>query len=176
MQNALLKNGKTLAIHPAAPADAADILAYCKQVGGETDYLFLDADGIPFTLQQEADYLAEVQKDESSVLYIGRVDGQMVAMAALATGKRRIAHVSELSITVAKAHWGTGAGGAMMQALLNFARNTGVIRMVHLGVRCDNVRAQGLYKKFGFAVCGRYPGFLHVGDAYFDEVLMCRTL
>jgi RimJ/RimL family protein N-acetyltransferase len=37
-----------------------------------------------------------------------------------------------------------------MQAMVDWAKQSGVIRKLNLMVRADNEKAQGLYKKFGF--------------------------
>ena len=45
-------------IDQARPKDAAQLLAYLKQVGSETDNLTFGAEGLPGTAEQEAAYQA----------------------------------------------------------------------------------------------------------------------
>ena len=44
-------------IDQARPEDAAQLLAYLKRVGSETDNLTFGAEGLPGTAEQEAAYL-----------------------------------------------------------------------------------------------------------------------
>lgn len=48
----------TYTIREARAADAANLLAYLQQVGGESDNLSFDSKGLPFTEEQEREYLS----------------------------------------------------------------------------------------------------------------------
>lgn len=54
--------------------------------------------------------------------------------------------------------WGRGVGGALLDALLGEAARRGRDQVV-LEVRVDNLRAQRLYARFGFAEVGRRRGY-----------------
>lgn len=172
-----LKDGSVLDVEAAVPEDAEALLRYAKQVGGETDNLLLDKNGLPLTPQQEAAYIRSVAAQKNAVMYCGRAGRQLVAVASLSTpASRRIAHTSELGISVVKEYWGRGVGSAMMQALLDFAKSTGSIRMIHLGVRAANQSAIALYRKFGFVQTGVRPGFFVINGRAEDEIIMCLSL
>ena len=51
-----------ISIEKAVPSDAALILEYLKQVGGETDNSTYDTEGLPFSVESEA-YLYDHYKD-----------------------------------------------------------------------------------------------------------------
>lgn len=44
-------------IERARPEEAAELLNYLKIVGGEMDNLSFGAEGVPFSLEEEQDYL-----------------------------------------------------------------------------------------------------------------------
>ena len=48
-------------IDQARPEDAAQLLAYLKRVGSETDNLTFGAEGLPGTAEQEAAYRAIIK-------------------------------------------------------------------------------------------------------------------
>ncbi|HQQ40981.1 MAG TPA: GNAT family N-acetyltransferase, partial [Clostridia bacterium] len=63
-------------------------------------------------------------------------------------------------------------GSIAMQAMIDFARSTGVLRTLSLEVREGNERAISLYKRFGFVEIGRHKGRINVRGTYYDEILM----
>jgi len=169
----LLKNGKELTIRKAKKEDAQELLDYIKKVGGETDNLTMGAEGLPYTVEQEEKLLEDWSKSTSSVLLSGIVDGRIIASGSIMSPKmERLAHQSTLGITVLKEFWGMGVGTHMMNALIDFAKNSDNIELIHLGVRADNTNAIALYKKFGFQEIGRYPKFSKINGKYYDEILM----
>lgn len=66
---------------------------------------------------------------------------------------------------------GRGAARAVMDLLLAAAREDG-LELLTLDVRGNNHGAQALYAGLGFAVTGRRPDAIAVGDERFDQVLM----
>src|SRR5690606_485299 len=72
------------------------------------------------------------------------------------------AHITTLAVSP---KWqGKGIGKALLQHLINEADSKGAVRMT-LEVRVSNLKAQELYKKFGFVVCGRRPKYYRDEDA-----------
>ncbi len=171
---AALSDGRTLAMREPTVDDARLLVAYPKIVGSETDYLVADENGIAgLTVESERAYIENTLSMQNTVMYLGFIGDELVALGDIRAAQRpRIAHTAELSITVKKAYQGIGAGSAMMQAMLDFARETGVLRCIELTVRCDNDRAIRLYERFGFRTCGRCTDFFRVRGAYYDACIM----
>jgi len=169
----LLKNGKELTIRKAKKEDAQELLEYAKQVGGETENLTFGAEGLPYTIEQEEKVLDNWNKSTSSAMLVGIVDGRIVTSCAISSPAReRLAHQSSIAVSVLKEYWGMGVGTHMMNELINFAKNSDKIELLHLGVRADNANAIALYKKCGFQEIGRYPKFFKINGEYYDEILM----
>ena len=146
-----LKNGSELIISEAAARDAGECIEYLNIVGGESDYLTFGKDEFQIDVATEERFIEEMAQADTSVILIGRIDGELACMGSLSgQTKARLAHQSDLGITVKKKFWNIGAGKAMMEALIGFARQNSKIEIVHLGVRSDNVKAISLYKKLGF--------------------------
>lgn len=53
----------------ATSSDAADILAFTKVCGSETDNLSFDGDGIPITVEQEESYLKSIEQSTSKIYF-----------------------------------------------------------------------------------------------------------
>lgn len=156
-------------IDQARPEDAAQLLAYLKRVGSETDNLTFGAEGLPGTAEQEAAYLRQMLESPDDVQYVVRYRGTIVADGSLHRLPRRMSHRAEIGVSVVKECWGRGVGSALMEEMLAFAKQRG-IRQLNLQVRSDNARAIRLYEKFGFQKTGTLPAFFCVDgvDVDFD--------
>jgi len=68
---------------------------------------------------------------------------------------------------------GSGAGQALMQAVLDHARSLDAPR-IWLGTYEENARAIAFYRRYGFGTVAKRQ-FL-VGDRLFDDIVMARAL
>lgn len=177
MKTVQLNNGLEMTIYRPTGKEAAEVLDYTKKIGAESNNLLMGAEGAPYTVEQEAEFLNEQSRQPSSAFFAARISGKIVATANIANpSAKRINHTAELAVAVRKKHWGQGVGSAMMRTLIEFAQETGNIKLLHLGVKQDNIAAQKLYTKIGFVECGRMPDFFCVDGSYYDEILMCLKL
>jgi [ribosomal protein S18]-alanine N-acetyltransferase len=83
------------------------------------------------------------------------------------------AQADVLTIAVAMSRWGHGIGTALLSALVTEARRRGCTEMF-LEVRADNMRAQRLYKWWGFAEIGLRRGYYQPSGT--DAIVMRRDL
>ena len=164
-----------VSIEKARPSDAGALLAFLRQVGGETDNLSFGKEGVPFTEEAEAAYLAQLEHSSDSILLIVRDNGRIVGNASLNRHPRRMSHRGEISVAVVKSHWNRGIGNALMMELLKFARKN-AYEILELQVRSDNHSALHLYEKFGFTKLCTYPGFLKVEGQWIDFDFMWLSL
>jgi [ribosomal protein S18]-alanine N-acetyltransferase len=104
-------------------------------------------------------YYLVAEEDEALVGYAG----------LLAAGEQ----ADVLTIAVATSQWGQGIGSRLLAALLAEARQRGCTEMF-LEVRADNLRAQRLYKWFGFAEIGIRRGYYQPSGT--DAIVMRRDL
>lgn len=158
-------------IEPTRPEDAAVVLAYVKQIGGETDNLTFGPEGLPLTVEQEQAFLQSTLEDSDSAQYVVKHGDAIVANASIQRFRRRMSHRAEVAVSVAKDYWGRGIGGALMETLISFARERG-IRQLNLEVRSDNIRAIRLYEKFGFQKLVTFPAFFRIDGRDVDFDLM----
>lgn len=162
-----------LTIEKAQAEDAAELLAFLKQVGAETDHLTFGGEGVPFTVEEEADFIRSQSDNPLSIMYVAKGDGKILGNCSFSASPRaRLRHRGELSIAVAREAWGMGIGTKLMEAAISFARNTAQVEILHLEVRRDNLRAIRLYEKFGFQKIGTFPGFLKIDGKWVDFDLM----
>lgn len=156
----------------AEPREAAALLEYMKQVGSESGNLSFGAEGLSFSVEQEAAILESICQNPRSIMLLAFDGGEIVGNASIhGSSQPRFSHRYELAITVRKSHWGRGIGTALMERLIAFAREIGA-EVISLEVRSDNDRAIALYKKFGFEIFGTYRKFFKFEDNYYDADYM----
>ncbi|MPM52517.1 L-amino acid N-acetyltransferase AaaT [bioreactor metagenome] len=110
-------------------------------------------------------------------MILGLIDNEIVSIAQISSpNRKRIAHNSELSISVKKACWNIGIGSAVMEELIKFGKEHGIIRNISLGVKASNYRAVKMYEKFGFKKIGVHKNYFNVNGDFDDEILMDLSL
>ncbi|OTN88107.1 acetyltransferase [Enterococcus sp. 7E2_DIV0204] len=138
-------------IREAIPADAADILQALRIVGRETPYLVMDEKGMEMTPDEMSENLANLYESPNNVLMVALADGKVIGTASVkASAKKRMEHIGEIGISILKDYWGFGLGSLMMEELIEWAKESKVIRRLELTVQHRNQRAVHVYEKIGF--------------------------
>lgn len=172
-----LKDGQELTLRKAEKADAAKILAYLNQIGGESDNLLFGKDGMQMPVEAEEEFIESVNTSETSVMLVGFIGEEVACVGSIsASSRERIAHLGEIAISVAKKYWRLGIGEALMKGLITFASQTGRLKNLYLGVRDGNDGAIALYHKLGFMEYGKFPGFFYINGQFQDEILMYKEI
>lgn len=177
MRNYILKNKKTIEIGLVKSTDALEIINYTKTIGGESDYVTFGPEGIPISLEDEILFLSRYTKESLYPMFVGKIEGEIVSVANLGGHDRpRLRHNAEIGISVLKKYWHIGVGKAMMQVLLEHAKDSKIIENLYLKVRSDNTNAIKLYESFGFITVGSYPRQMKINNDYYDTLLMALLL
>lgn len=168
-----LKNGSELVIRRAARKDARQLIDYLEIVRSESDYLLATPNDPTPTLEQEEKFIDNFNSSKTSVFLVGFIGDVLVCAGSISgNSKERIAHHGNVAMSVLKDYWGMGVGTALMHALVDFAKHTAKLEILHLGVNADNMRGINLYKRVGFEEIGRFPKYFKINDRYYDEILM----
>ncbi|MGH8233935.1 MAG: GNAT family N-acetyltransferase [Rhodanobacteraceae bacterium] len=78
-------------------------------------------------------------------------------------------HLFLLTIVVHPGHVERGIGTAMLRDLLEWAEHDGRVGKVELNVRAGNLRAQNLYRRFGFVEEARFRRRVHRLDGEYED-------
>jgi len=159
----------------ASPTDAAALLDHLKLVGGETDNLTFGAEGLPFSVEAEAEYLARMEGSANNFMLLAKADGHIIGNASLSRLPRRMSHRGELAVAVAREYWGQGVGTRLMKEIIVLAEEN-AFEAVDLQVRSDNVRAVRLYEKLGFVRLFDHPDYFKINGAKHDVSFMTKKL
>ncbi len=177
-KEALLPSGETVVLRSLAAADAQAAIALCRKSAGETRNLIRCEDEWTITPEEEGKHIAKMETGPKSLMIGAFVSGRLSGIASFAPPSPvdRARHRATLGICILKAFWGRGIATAMMQTLIDAAKQT-ALEQLELEVVADNERAIRLYERFGFAEFARHPRKLKYRDGrYADMVLMMLDL
>jgi len=159
-------------IERAISTDAAMILDFLAQAGGESNNLSFGSEGLPFSVDAEASYLAQIQDSANEIMLVAKLNGKIIGTASLNRLPRRMGHRGDLSVSVAKAYWNQGIGSNLLSDIIEFARSHD-FDAIDLQVRSDNRSAIHLYEKFGFQKIGTHPTFFKInGDEIPADIML----
>ena len=111
-------------VRNALASDAEAILAFCQQIGSETDNLSYGEEGLTVSVADEGILLSEIQKSKTSHFLVAEEAGKIVGTCnCSAFRKKRLAHRAEIGIAVKKAYWNQGIGRQLLTRLIAAALN-----------------------------------------------------
>ena len=165
----------SIRIEKAIPSDAAKLLKYLKQVGGETDNLTFGPEGMPFSVEAEAEFVSSMENSIDNIMLLAKSDDKIVGCASLNRLPRRMKHRGDFAISVAKDYWNKGIGSQLLNNIITFAKEND-FEVIDLQVRGDNKSAIHLYEKHGFEKIGEHPAFFKIDDENISFYIMCLEL
>jgi L-phenylalanine/L-methionine N-acetyltransferase len=143
-------------------------------------FLYMHPDINPFLLYEQMNkadfYPVYMDLLAQGVLYLFLEGDTPTGMFKLVPLHHRTNHIAYLGgVAVHPDHSGKGVGLAMMQAIVEFARQRGILR-IELSTSTANERAIRLYEKVGFEPEGVLRRYTHLKSEgrFLDELLMSK--
>lgn len=172
-----LRDGRVALLRSARPEDAEPLIEYLRVCVGETEYLLRYPEEVTMTVQDERTLLAGMAESPGKMMIVAVVEGQIVGCCNLGRYEReKSRHRASLGISVLRAYWGLGIGGAMLDGVIETAQSIGVSQL-ELEYIQGNERALALYQKKGFVAVGRKPNAVRLRDGrMLDEIAMIKPL
>jgi len=168
-----LKNGEKLVLRKPMIEDASKMIEYLNVVGGESENLLFGKDEFHLTAQQEIEHIKSISNAANTLMVLGVINNKIVSVAQISSpNRKRIAHNSDVSISVKKEYWKNGIGSAVMEELIRFAKENDTIKNISLGVKASNKNAIRMYEKFGFVKVGVRKDYFNINGDFDDEILM----
>lgn len=162
----------SIIIEKASCKDAGAILEYLKQIGSETENLTFGAEGLPITMEEEADYIKQLENSRDAVMFVAKDNDRVIGDASLTRLPRRMKHRGDFGTAVLKEYWNQGIGSQLLCEIINFAKEN-AFEIIDLQVRSDNLAAIHLYEKFGFQKIGTHNSFFKIGQEEIPFDYMC---
>ncbi len=169
----MIRNNKKIIIRQASKNDARVLVDYLNIIGGESNFLTFGAGEFGISIEEEESFIEKVLKKENDLFIVAEIDGEIIGSLNFSGGLReRTAHVGEFGMSVLKKYWGNGIGEELIKYLINWSKDSGIIRKINLRVRTDNERGIYLYKKLGFLEEGLLRRDFVINDKFYDSLLM----
>ncbi len=164
-----------IAIRPAEPSDASELVALAAAVGRESGGWLLTTEAWR-PVADERRYLKAVRRHLDAAVLVA-VDGdRIVGRLSLARDLHPAsAHVADLGMMVADSHRRRGIGRRLLEAAVAWARR-GDVSKLELHVFPWNEPAIRLYEDFGFEREGLRRRHYLRDDVFVDALLMAYHL
>ncbi|ERJ11712.1 GNAT family N-acetyltransferase [Haloplasma contractile] len=162
---------ETVTIRKARKDDAEEILKLVDQVFGESTNFPNTPEEFDITVEQEEEYI-----EKMSLFLVAVIDDRMIGSLTLDKGPyKKSHHTALLGITILEGYTSMKIGSKMLEDTIKWCKENG-IKKINLEVFETNLRAIGLYRKFGFIEEGRRQKEYKVNEQYIDNILMAKFL
>jgi len=172
------KLGRNVVLRSAQSSDAEALIEYLKVTTGETPYLIREPEEVTITLEQEKRFIESKIDAERELMLVATIDGKHIGNCSLMSiaPYKRYAHRCEVAIALYQEYCGCGIGKAMMQTVLDVAKELGY-EQAELEVISDNKGAIAMYESLGFEKFGIFPNNMKYSDGtYADAEWMMKRL
>ena len=158
-------------VRRAEPGDAQGLKELGDAVGSEPEGWLVTTNGWR-DASDERRYLRAIRRYPNAAVFVAEDEGLIVGRLSIARDQHPASrHVADLGLMVAQSHRRRGVGTALLDAAVDWGRETGV-RKLELHVFPWNDAAIALYEKFGFVREGYRKEHYRRGDEYVDAILM----
>jgi len=161
----ILKNGQSAILRNPRVEDAKALIDFIKTTSGETEFLLRYPEEWSLTVEQEENWVKRSVESQHNLVITCFIDGEVAGNCEIGfyNGiKNR--HRSVIAISVLKKYWSLGIGSAMMNELINAARNHEGTEIIELEVIEGNERGIRLYEKMGFRIMAEKPNAFKLKD------------
>ncbi|HFI0041031.1 TPA: N-acetyltransferase family protein [Streptococcus suis] len=146
---------KEIYFSEAEPADAVAFIDFMNQVARETDYLVMDETGFRFSPEEMERIFEASIENPGELCLLAKVGSEVIGAISVKSSKQfRISHIGNIFIAVKKAYWGHGIGTILLDEVIHWAEEMGVLKRLELTVQVRNQAAVHLYQKLGFRIEG----------------------
>ena len=151
--------------------DSLKFSQFLEKVSSETPYLTFDREEAPDLEASEA--MLKILNLGKNACFAAVEDGEIIGNITFRgrENRKRLAHVGEIGIVVAKDHWGRGIGKQLIERVILHSRKNS-IEKISLKVLDTNRRAVELYEKLGFVKEGLLIDEVKIEGKYYNYVLM----
>lgn len=173
MERILLKSGEMITVRKAVVDDAEGLIYHVNTIAGESEFITFGPGEFEITVEKEREILEAYAKADNKIFLVAEVDNEIIGCVTFAGGGReRTKHTGEFGISIRQKYWGQGIGTVLLNRLIIWAKDSGIVRKINLRVRSDNERGIKLYTKMGFVKEGLLTRDMHTNGKFYDSLQM----
>lgn len=172
------KRGEEFWLRTPTKEDAEKVLAFRRDVAGETIYLTRYPYEIENSVEKEREIIGNYYRAEHLGMMAIFDDNRIIGITSVSPVgiTFKVRHRASAELVIRREYWNLGLGAHLLDRAIELAEECGYERL-ELSVFADNGRALRLYKKKGFIECGQVPqAFKMMDGTYHDEILMSKNL
>ncbi|WP_047999031.1 GNAT family N-acetyltransferase [Lactiplantibacillus herbarum] len=140
-------------VRPAEATDAAKLLALLAQLAGESNTFTVD-DGIENVSEaDECQQIEQITRTTTNVIFVAVLGSRLIGVGTVQADEKLGEAQGEVGVAVLKEFWGMGLGTALVEDIIDWARNYSTLERLVLTVQTRNTRAAKLYQHVGFEAC-----------------------
>jgi len=140
-------------VRPAEATDAAKLLALLGQLASESNTFTVD-DGIETVSEaDECQQIEQITRTTTNVIFVAVLGSRLIGVGTVQAGEDVGVTQGEVGVAVLKEFWGMGLGTALIEDIIDWAKNYSTLERLVLTVQIRNTRAANLYKHVGFEAC-----------------------
>ncbi|MHC4464030.1 MAG: GNAT family N-acetyltransferase [Planctomycetota bacterium] len=171
-----LKTGEKLTVRAAVPDDAPALIEQAHIILTEDLYNITTFEEFEMTVEKEREWIQEHIDHPARIVLVAELAGSIAGGLGFENSSRkRLEHHGILHMGVHPQFRDKGVGTALVQSLIDWAKQNPIVEKLCLIVFATNEPAIRLYKKMGFLEEGRRLRHVTIADGeYVDAILMAR--
>jgi RimJ/RimL family protein N-acetyltransferase len=171
-----LKTREKIVVRSVLPEDTRSFHELSAEIVREREYMITLPEELLFTEEQEHQWLGQHHDSPRAIFLLAFAPSMLVGYLHFACEeRRRRAHSGTFGMAVRKEWREKGVGRALLQTLLEWARDNPDVEKVWLEVFATNSRGIHLYQSLGFVEEGRLSKEIQLAPGhYVDLVFMSR--
>jgi RimJ/RimL family protein N-acetyltransferase len=167
------RDGRRFVVRSARPAEAGALFDHYLRIRAqEPEANVEEADEWGVTTESVRRLIEGLERAPNGFLLVADAGGVAGALSVEGGRCRKVRHVGELGVSVARAWRRQGVGRRLLETAIAMARESPELAKLSLRVFSSNAAAIALYESAGFVVEGRRPGHVRVRGRDEDLILM----
>lgn len=139
----------------AQTTDAKSLVDFINQVTLETDFLVMEDQKFSYSLEQTQEILEWSASVPEQLCLLAKLEDRIVGLINVQTARSyQVSHIGGVFIAVLKDYWGHGIGKILLEEVVAWAEEVGMLSRLELTVQMRNERAVRLYQSCGFEIEG----------------------
>ncbi|HEX5137660.1 MAG TPA: GNAT family protein [Planctomycetota bacterium] len=167
------RDGRAFVIRSARTNEAGALFDHYLMIRArEPEVNVEEADEWPATVDSVRRLVEGLDRAPNGFLLVADGGGIIGALSVEGGRFRKVRHVGEVGLSVARSWRRQGVGRALMECAIELARTSPELLRLSLRVFASNAPAVKLYESIGFEVEGRRPGHVRIRGRDDDVILM----